>query len=109
MTTKILPTRNEDWGFWGTMDRSELAAADPARAWEIASRRVAEATEAAPEGVRAFLAPGAVATSLTMSRTGSGGASQSRAPSTPRASAGWAGGSTAAPSARKASRAGFPT
>lgn len=55
MTTKILPTRNEAWGFWGTMGRSETAAADPARAWEIASRHVAEATEAAPEGVRDFL------------------------------------------------------
>ena len=55
MTTKILPTRTEDWGFYGTMGQSGIAAADLARAWEIASRRVAEATEAAPEGVRDFL------------------------------------------------------
>jgi hypothetical protein len=55
MTTTILPTRNEDWGYWGTMSRSESIAADPAAAWEIASRRIAEATEAAPEGVRDFL------------------------------------------------------
>jgi hypothetical protein len=55
MTTTILPTRNEDWGFWGTISRSENRAADPATAWEIASLRIAEATEAAPEGVRDFL------------------------------------------------------
>jgi hypothetical protein len=55
MTTTILPTRNEDWGYWGTMSRSENGAADPAAAWEIATRRIAEATEATPEGVRDFL------------------------------------------------------
>jgi hypothetical protein len=55
MTTKIQPTRNEDWGFYGTMGRSEHAAADPAAAWEVASRRIAETTSAAPEGVRDFL------------------------------------------------------
>jgi hypothetical protein len=56
MTATILPTRNEPWGFWGTIDRFENdAAADPAKAWEIASRRIAEATEASPEGVRDFL------------------------------------------------------
>jgi hypothetical protein len=37
------------------MSHSENAAADPATAWEIASRRIAEATDAAPEGVRNFL------------------------------------------------------
>jgi hypothetical protein len=42
-------------GYWGTISRSENGAADPAKAWEIASRRIAEATEAAPEGVRDFL------------------------------------------------------
>jgi hypothetical protein len=55
MTTTILPTRNEGW-FWGTMSRSENSAADAATAWEVASRRIAEVTEAAPEGVRKFLA-----------------------------------------------------
>ena len=40
MTTTILPTRNAAWGFWGTISRIENdPAADPAKAWEIASRR----------------------------------------------------------------------
>jgi hypothetical protein len=55
MTTTILPTRNESWGFWGTISRSERRAVDSAVAWEIASRRIAEATKATPEGVRDFL------------------------------------------------------
>jgi hypothetical protein len=34
MTMTILPTRNEEWGFWGTISRIENdAAADPAEAW----------------------------------------------------------------------------
>jgi hypothetical protein len=56
LTDTILPTRNTDWGYWGTLSRSEAAPGiDAARAWEIASRRIAEATGAAPEGVRDFL------------------------------------------------------
>ena len=56
MTTTILPTRNEAWGFFGTIARIETSpAADPTEAWEIASRRIAETTEASPEGVRDFL------------------------------------------------------
>ena len=51
-----LPTRNEAWGFFGTM-RSE--GESPETAWDIASRLIAEATEAeqgyGPEGVRDFL------------------------------------------------------
>jgi hypothetical protein len=54
-TDPILPSRNPDWGFWGTMACGGAAAGDPATAWEIASRRIAEATDAAPEGVRDFL------------------------------------------------------
>jgi hypothetical protein len=52
MTTTILPTRNEAWGFYGTM---RTVGADAATAWEIASRRIAEETQASPEGVRDFL------------------------------------------------------
>jgi hypothetical protein len=55
MTSTILPTRNEEWGFFGTIGRSENAAADPATAWDIAFARIAETTGAAPEGVRDFL------------------------------------------------------
>jgi hypothetical protein len=55
-TDPILPTRNPDWGFWGTVARREAATAiDAAEAWAIASRGIAEATDAAPEGVRDFL------------------------------------------------------
>ena len=59
MTTSTytpLPTRNEAWGFFGTMQR---AGESPETAWDIASRLIAEATEAhdgyGPEGVRDFL------------------------------------------------------
>jgi hypothetical protein len=55
MTSTILPTRNEEWGFFGTIGRSENAAADPTAAWEIVFRKIAETTGAAPEGVRDFL------------------------------------------------------
>ena len=56
MTTTILPTRNTDWGFWGSIAHSHYdLATDAAAAWEIASRRIAETTEASPEGVRDFL------------------------------------------------------
>ena len=33
MTTMILPTRNEAWGFFGTM---QLAGADPMQCWRRA-------------------------------------------------------------------------
>ena len=56
MTATILESRNTEWGFWGTISRIENdPAADPAKAWEIASRKIAEPTQAAPEGVRDFL------------------------------------------------------
>ena len=43
-------------GYWGTISRIENdPAADPAKAWAIASRRIAEVTTASPEGVRDFL------------------------------------------------------
>ena len=48
----ILPTRNEAWGFFGTM---RLAGADPVQAWNAASGMVASATDGSPEGVRDFL------------------------------------------------------
>ena len=52
MTTTILPTRNEAWGFFGTM---QTAGADPMQAWNAASAMIAAATEASAEGVRDFL------------------------------------------------------
>jgi hypothetical protein len=56
MTTTILPSQNTEWGFWGTLGRIENdLAADAAKAWESASRRIAEATSASSEGVRDFL------------------------------------------------------
>ena len=56
MTTTTLPTQNTEWGYWGTISRIEnYPAADPAKAWDIASHRIAEVTTASPEGVRDFL------------------------------------------------------
>jgi hypothetical protein len=52
--TTTLPSRNTEWGFHGTIGRNHPAA-DPAEAWEIASRAIAEATGASLEGVRDFL------------------------------------------------------
>ena len=48
----ILPTRNEAWGFFGTM---RLAGADPMQSWTAASAMIAAETETAPEAVRDFL------------------------------------------------------
>jgi hypothetical protein len=56
MTTTTLPIQNTEWGFWGTVAKIENdPAADAAKAWEIASRRIAEVTTASSEGVRDFL------------------------------------------------------
>ena len=51
-TTTILPTRNPEWGFWGTTDRAGYRAD---RGWDIASTMVAKATGGSPEGVRDLL------------------------------------------------------
>jgi hypothetical protein len=45
----ILPTENQDWGFWGTM--REYAA----DAWPIAFTAIHNATSTDPASVRAFL------------------------------------------------------
>jgi hypothetical protein len=52
MTTTIQPTRNEAWGFFGTM---QTAGADPMQAWSAASAMIAAETEVTPEGGRDFL------------------------------------------------------
>lgn len=54
MTTKILPTRNAEWGFFGTIDRVENGP-EAAQAWGIAFTAIARATQVSPEGVRDFL------------------------------------------------------
>jgi hypothetical protein len=48
----ILPTRNQAWGLFGTV---QSAGADPMQAWNAASAMIAAATDASPEGVRDFL------------------------------------------------------
>ena len=53
MTTTILPTRNEAWGFFGTMQHRP--APTRCRAWNAASAMIAAETDASPEGVRDFL------------------------------------------------------
>ena len=52
MTTMILPTRNEAYGFFGTM---QLAGADPMQSWNVASAMIETETEASAEAVRDFL------------------------------------------------------
>ena len=52
-TTTTLPTRNEAWGFWGTMQLS--GNEDTCAAWALASEAIAGATGCSPEGVRDFL------------------------------------------------------
>lgn len=52
MATKILPTRNEAWGFYGTI----AAHADQDRAWALAYVAIGAACDlASPAAVRAFL------------------------------------------------------
>jgi hypothetical protein len=53
--TAPLPTRNEDWGFFGTITMLEDSRADAGEAWPLAFRAIADATKAEPEAVRAFL------------------------------------------------------
>jgi hypothetical protein len=48
-THEIPATRNEAWGFWGTMDTHA------SKAWPIAMTAIAEATNQPLEAVRAFL------------------------------------------------------
>ena len=52
MTTTILPTTNETWGFWGSMGHAE---ADQSQAWALTSTAIAKATDGTPEAVRTFL------------------------------------------------------
>ena len=52
MATTILPTRNEAYGFFGTM---RLAGADPMQSWTAASAMIAAETDASAEAVRDFL------------------------------------------------------
>jgi len=47
--TQTLATKNEDWGFWGTMQEHAPAA------WPLASEAITAATGCEPEQVRAFL------------------------------------------------------
>ena len=52
MTTTILPTTNETWGFWGSMG---YTTADQSQAWALATTAIAKATGGTPEAVRTFL------------------------------------------------------
>ena len=48
----LLPTRNEAWGFVGTM---QMAGADGMEAWNTTSAMIAAETGESPEAVRDFL------------------------------------------------------
>jgi hypothetical protein len=52
MTTTTLPSANQDWGFFGTMQHG---GADPMQSWNAASAMIVAATGASAEGVRDFL------------------------------------------------------
>ena len=52
MTTTILPTGNEAWGFWGTSTRNGY---DAAMAWEAASDALATAFDLTPIQIRDLL------------------------------------------------------
>ena len=111
MTTTILPTRNEAWGFFGTMQTASERRRRRCKSWNIAaSAMIAAETDASPEGVRDFLDSRQgrhfaddVASELWKGET------PRRRRSKPRSPAGWAGGSTAGPTATRASPPGFPT
>ncbi|MCW5683556.1 MAG: hypothetical protein KIT85_04105 [Pseudolabrys sp.] len=49
--TKVLPSNNEAWGFFGTIRHH----VDPEQAWPIAFKAIATATGCAGDGVRDFL------------------------------------------------------
>jgi hypothetical protein len=48
-TTKLPPSQNVNWGFWGTMNEHAQAA------WPIAMTAISNATEEPLESVRTFL------------------------------------------------------
>jgi hypothetical protein len=52
MTTTILRSRNEAYGFFGTM---QLAGADPMQSWTAASAMIVAETDTSAEAVRDFL------------------------------------------------------
>ncbi|EDM72276.1 hypothetical protein RAZWK3B_08501 [Roseobacter sp. AzwK-3b] len=58
-TPTILPSRNEDYGFFGTMTRCPERDRRSAEVWTLASRLIAEAIRADSEeemiGIRDFL------------------------------------------------------
>ena len=107
MTMTILPTRNEAYGFFGTM---RLAGADPMQSWNAASAMIAAETDASPEAVRDFLDSrhGRHFADDVAERARQGRPEPSRRRSRRRSPAGWAGGSAAGPSATRASLPGFP-
>ena len=88
MTTTILPTRNEAYGFFGTM---QLAGADPMQSWNAASAMIAAETDASPEAVRDFLDAATAATSPTTSRASSPGADRALEAAIEAAVARWQG------------------
>lgn len=49
--TKLLPSNNKAWGFYGTIRHH----ADPAEAWPFAMQAIGEATECSEIGIRDFL------------------------------------------------------
>jgi hypothetical protein len=55
MTITILPTNNQAWGFWGTIDYDGDHHAEQSEAWALAMTAMSTATGCEAEAVRDFL------------------------------------------------------
>ena len=100
------PSRNETWGFFGTM---VMAGADPMLAWSAASVIIAAETDGpARGGLAIFWIAGTADTSPMMSSARSQVEAAWRRRSRPQSPAGMAGGSAAAPPRHEGIPAGLP-
>jgi hypothetical protein len=55
MSNEVLSTRNESWGFSGTIARFETASAGAGRAWALAFEAIRAATGSDGDAIRSFL------------------------------------------------------
>ena len=55
MSNEVLSTRNEAWGFSGTIARIEIASAGAQMAWALAFEAIRAATGAGSDAIRLFL------------------------------------------------------
>ena len=55
MPLDVIPTSNEEWGYWGTICSSPIGAENAPGAWDIAFTLIKRETGASHEAVRDFL------------------------------------------------------